>query len=184
MTRFDGSIRTSRGQFRAIQHVARLRFAPRVAWEQRNRSDRDGTPAIRRAGVLVARTQAKVDTTGSSLTQRRHWAHACRDGEVLCGRVELTVRADARLGLAPRERRCIVARFRECLHPALRADLADLVRRRGATARRVAERMAPIELVFVDPDGSLQRLSGWLQPPQQRHGDLRDIEFVVRESVP
>jgi hypothetical protein len=78
----------------------------------------------------------------------------------------------------------MVARFREHLHPDLRAELADLVRRRGPIARRAAERMAPIELVFVDPERGLRRLSAWIQPPQQRHGDLRDIEFGLRESAP
>jgi hypothetical protein len=117
-------------------------------------------------------------------TQRRcHWAHACRDGEVVCGRVELTVTSDIRLGLAARERRCVAARFREELHPSLRADLAELVRRRGAVARRIAERMQPIEIVFADPGGGLQRIVGWLEPPRLRHGDLRDIEFGLRESA-
>jgi hypothetical protein len=141
------------------------------------------TSAPRVTAAGGTRTQADVETD-QPLTERRHWAHACRDGEVLCGRVELTIRADTRLGLAPRERRCVVARFRDYLHPALRADLADLVRRRGTIARRAAARMAPIDLVFFDPDAGLQRLSGWLQPPHRRHGDLRDIEFGLRESAP
>src|SRR5918998_1400385 len=88
-------------------------------------------------------------------------AHACRDGEVLCGRVELVVTADPRLGLAPRERRRVAARFVDDVHPALRAELFELVRRRGAAARRVAGRMDPIELVFDDPGGRLQRIVGW-----------------------
>lgn len=122
--------------------------------------------------------------TGHPLPQwRRHWAHACRDGEVVCGRVELTVSSDARLGLAARERRCFVARFREHLQPALRADLAELVRRRGAVARRAAERMQPIEVVFDDPHLGLQRIIGWIQPPPVRHGDLHDIEFGLREPA-
>ena len=118
-----GSIRTSRGQFRAIQHFARLRFAPRVAWEEHNRCERayrDGAlPAPRLAVVLGPRTQADTET-GHPLTGRRHcWAHARRDDEVICGRVELNVTADTRLGLAPRERRRVALRFAEYLHPAL-----------------------------------------------------------------
>jgi hypothetical protein len=70
---------------------------------------------------------------------------------LVCGRVELTVTADIRLGLTPRERRRVVARFVERLHPVLRSELGELVRRRGAAARRAAERMAPVELVFEDP---------------------------------
>src|SRR4051794_26530455 len=98
------------------------------------------------------------------------WAHACRDDEVVCGRVELIVTADTRLVLAPRERRRIAARFVEHLHPALRTELSELVRRRGAAARRLAGRMDPIELVFDEPGGRLQRITGWIQPPQVRHG--------------
>jgi len=44
---------------------------------------------------------------------RRHScaAQACRDDEVVCGRVELTVDAGRRLGLTPRERRCRSVQF-------------------------------------------------------------------------
>jgi hypothetical protein len=123
--------------------------------------------------------------TGHAVSGRRYsLAHACRDGEVVCGRVELIVRADTRLGLAPRERRCVAARFLEHLHPVLRAELAELVHRRGAVARRAAERMEPVELVFDDPRLGLQRIFGWVQPPRLRHGELHEIEFDVRESAP
>jgi hypothetical protein len=97
--------------------------------------------------------------------------------------VELVVTADPRLGLAPRERRRVAARFVDDVHPALRAELAELVRRRGAAARRAAGRMDPIELVFDDPGGRLQRIVGWVQPPSVRHGQLREIEFGIRESA-
>jgi hypothetical protein len=109
------------------------------------------------------------------------WAHACRDNEVVCGRVELRLTADTRLGLAPRERRRVAARFVEHLHPALRTELTELVRRRGSAARRLAGRMDPIELVFDVPGGRLQRITGWIEPPQVRHGRLREIEFGLRE---
>ena len=119
------------------------------------------------------------------LTGRRFCsAHACRDDEVVCGRVELIVRADTRLGLTPRERRRVAARFLEHLHPVPRMELTELVRRRGLIARRAAERMKPIELVFDDPRLGLQRIVGWVQPPQRHHGDLHEIEFDLGEPAP
>ena len=58
-----------------------------------------------------------------------------------------------------------------------------LVRRRRAAARRAAEGMAPIEIVFEDPLRGLQRITGSVQPPQRRHvGDLRDIQFGLRAA--
>ena len=115
--------------------------------------------------------------------QRYNWARAYRDGQLVCARVQLTVGRDGRLGLTRAERRYVVARFSERLHPALRAELTALARRRGAAARRVAERMAPIEVVFDDRHLGRQRIVGWVQPPQARRGDLRDIEFGLRERA-
>lgn len=112
------------------------------------------------------------------------WAHACRDGEVVCGRVELAVRTDTRVGLAPRERHCFTVRFVEHLQPILRRELVELVRRRGAVARRAAERMEPIELVFDDPHLGLRRIIGCVQPPQARNSELHEIEFYLRELEP
>jgi hypothetical protein len=103
---------------------------------------------------------------------------------VVCGRVELTVRADSRLGLTPRERRVFTVRFLDGLESRLRAELTELVRRRGAVARRAAERMEPIEIVFDDPLRGLQRIIGWIQPPQRRNGDVHDIQFGLREPAP
>jgi hypothetical protein len=100
---------------------------------------------------------------------------------VVCGRVELTVRADSRLGLTPRERRVLTVRFLDGMESRLRAELTELVRRRGARAWRVAERMEPIEIVFDDALRGLQRITGWIQPPQRRDGDLQDVEFGLRE---
>jgi hypothetical protein len=37
--------------------------------------------------------------------------------------------------------------------------------------------------VVDDPHRGRQRMIGCLQPPQVRCGDLRDIEFAVRELV-
>jgi hypothetical protein len=111
-------------------------------------------------------------------------AHAGRDGEVVCGRVELSFGADTRLGLTARERRRITVRFLDRLEPVLRTELTELVRRRGAVARRAAERMEPIEVVFDDPRLGLQRIVGWIQPPQRHNGDLHDIQFGLREPAP
>ncbi|MGH2942026.1 MAG: hypothetical protein ACRDLN_04540 [Solirubrobacteraceae bacterium] len=110
-------------------------------------------------------------------------AHACRDGEIVCRRVELTVDADRRLGLTPRERRVFTVRFLDGLEPVLRAQLTELVRRRGAVARRAAERMEPIEIVFADPLRGPQQIVGSVQPPQRRNGELEDIPFGLRESA-
>jgi hypothetical protein len=125
------------------------------------------------------------DRSHRPLTEGRYrWARAYRDGELVCDRVELTVRADFRLGLAPHERRYLAARFLERPHPGLRNELAELVRRRGAAARRAAERMQPVEIVFEDPQGARQRVVGWVQPPQLRRGDLDEIEFGLRAPAP
>jgi hypothetical protein len=125
------------------------------------------------------------DRSHRPLTEGRYrWARAYRDGELVCGRVELTVRADFRLGLTPHERRYLAARFLERPHPGLRSELAELVRRRGAAARRAAERMQPVEIVFDDPQGGRQRVVGWVQPPQLRRGELNEIEFGLRAPAP
>ena len=114
--------------------------------------------------------------------QRSAWGRAYRDGSLVCGRVHVTFGRDDRLGLAFHERRCVVARFLDRLHPTLKSELAELARRRGAAAGRAAERMEPIVLVVDDPRHGRDRIVGRLQPPQIRCGDLRDIEFRLRES--
>lgn len=123
--------------------------------------------------------------SSAPVTARHYcWAHACRDGAVICGRVEVILRADTRLGLTAHEPRGVAARFVEYLQPALRRELTELVRRPGAAARRAAERMDPVEIVFDDPRLGLQRLTGWVQPPQRRSGgDLHDVEFDLHEPA-
>ena len=71
-------------------------------------------------------------------------------------------------------------RFHEPVDDDLRAELTQLVRRRGAAARRAVERIDPIEFVVSDPDAEPQCIVGHLQPPQVRHGWLRDIEFELK----
>jgi hypothetical protein len=121
--------------------------------------------------------------SGHELTERRYcWARAYRDGEIVCVRVQLTVTADTRLGLVRRER-SFTARFWYRLDPDLHAELADLVRRRGVVARRAAERMRPIEIVFDDPFLGRQRILGCVEPPQLRHGELHEITFDISEAA-
>jgi hypothetical protein len=115
---------------------------------------------------------------------RHAWERAYRDGSLVCGRVHVTFRHDDRLGLTPHERRHVVARFQDRVHPTLRSELAELARRRGAAARRAAERMQPIVLVIDDPRHGRDRIVGRLEPPQACRGDLRDVEFELREPSP
>jgi hypothetical protein len=107
---------------------------------------------------------------------------AYRAGRLVCGCVHVIVSLDGRLGLAPRERRLVRVRFHEPLDDDLRSELTQLVRRRGAAARRAVERVDPIEFVLDDPYGERQRIVGHLQPPQVRHGQLRAIEFELRRA--
>lgn len=138
-------------------------------------------PAMLLTTVVGLRTQAVAPPDHSPIARRSCCAHACRDSEVVCGRVELTVGADSRLGLTPRERRVLTVRFLDGLESRLRAELTELVRRRGAIAWRAAERMDPIEIVMYDPLRGLLRITGWVQPPQRRNGDLQDVQFGLRE---
>jgi len=117
-----------------------------------------------------------------TISARRHaWGQAYRDGSLVCARVRVTFSRDERLGLAPRERRTVIARFEDRLDPALLAELAELARRRGAAALRAAERMEPIVLMVGDRRNDRERIVGQIAPPQTRRGDLRDVEFAVRE---
>jgi hypothetical protein len=118
---------------------------------------------------------------GSVVTGEQRYAsgRAYRGERMVCARVQLTIGRDHdRLGLARHERRYVLARFCERLDPALRAELTELVRRRGMAARRAAETLQPLEIVV---DDSSEQLTVKLQPPQLRGGDLREIEFVLRE---
>jgi hypothetical protein len=112
--------------------------------------------------------------------QHARLGRAYRAGRLVCGCVHVTVLLDGRLGLAPRERRLVRVRFHEPLDDDLRSELTQLVRWRGAAARRAVERVDPIEVVVDDPHGERQRIVGHLQPPQMRHGQLRAIEFELK----
>jgi hypothetical protein len=116
--------------------------------------------------------------------QRRAVGRAYRDGSLVCTRVQVTFRRDDRLGLAPHERRrYVAARFLDRVHPDLRAELAELARRRGSAARRAAERIEPIAIVIDDPMHGRERIVGRIEPPQVRlcFGALGDVEFRLRE---
>jgi hypothetical protein len=117
--------------------------------------------------------------------RRYSWARAYRDGRLVASRVRLTVDHEVRVGLAPRERRrrSLRAAFTERVDPALRAELTAVARRRGAAARRAADRMQPIEVIVDDPHHGRQRIVGRVLPPQQRRGDLDEIEFSLRELL-
>ncbi|MGH2943762.1 MAG: hypothetical protein ACRDLN_13415 [Solirubrobacteraceae bacterium] len=143
---------------------------------------RTGAPVTAGTAVLGRKAPAHAASPEHTLMGRRSCAaYACRDGAVVCGHVELIVAVDSRLGLTSRERRLFTVRFEDALEPGLRSELTKLVGRRGAAAHRVAERMAPVEIVFDDPLRGLQRIAGSLQPPQRRNGDLRDLQFGLRE---
>lgn len=115
--------------------------------------------------------------------KRYAWGRAYRDGSLVCTRVHVTFRRDERLGLAPHERRYVAARFLDRLHPDLHAELAELTRRRGAAARRAAERIEPIVVVIDDPLNGRERIVGRIEPPQMRGGHLGNVEFGLREPA-
>jgi hypothetical protein len=107
-----------------------------------------------------------------------------RAGRLVCGWAQVTIRDDGRLGLTREERRVVGVRFHEPLDDGLRSELRELTRRRGQAARRVAERVDPIEVVVDEPGSGCRRIVGCVQPPQVRHGALRDIEFALRGTEP
>lgn len=113
--------------------------------------------------------------------QHERLGRAYRSGRLVCGFVRVTIRLDDRLGLTQRERRMVRVRFHEPVDDDLRAELTELARRRGTASGRAAERIAPIELIVDEPSGECERMTGGLQPPQRRHGQLREIEFGLRE---
>jgi hypothetical protein len=117
-------------------------------------------------------------------TARVVHGRAERDGTVVCDRVLVTVTVfEDGVGPTPRERRRATVRFLHDIEPAFRRQLIEILHRRGARSRRAAEALDPIELVLVDPRHGRQCMVGRLEPPQVRHGELREIEFAVRGLV-
>jgi hypothetical protein len=106
---------------------------------------------------------------------------AYRDGLIVAARVQVAILVDDRLGIpAGHQRRHVGVRFQERLDSTLYAELRELVQRRGAASCRAAERMEPITVVVDGADGR-QQIVGAVQPPQSRRGELREIQFPLRE---
>jgi hypothetical protein len=148
--------------------------APRTQPTARSRPARAALTASNLSDALAADVQR--------FEQHARVGRAYRAGRLVCGCVHVTVSLDGRIGLAPDERRLVRVRFYEPLDDGLRSELTQLVRRRGAAARRAGERVDPIEVVVDDPYGERQRIVGQLEPPQVRHGQLRAIEFELRRA--
>jgi hypothetical protein len=106
---------------------------------------------------------------------------AYRGGRLICGSVHVTIRYDERLGLTRQERCLVRVSFHEPIDDGLRSELTLLLRRRGQAALRAAERIEPIEVVVDDLHGERERILGSVEPPQVRHGRLRDIDFALRK---
>lgn len=139
----------------------------------------------RRDEQVRASGRDAASATGTQRTKRRcRLGRAYRSGRLICGWVQITISDDERLGLTRHERRLVGLRFHEPLDDGLRTELTQLLRRRGPAARRIAERIDPIEVVIDDARGEQQRILGWVEPPQSRHGPLRDIEFALRRLEP
>jgi hypothetical protein len=101
-------------------------------------------------------------------------ARAYHDGRLVCdGTLVMVIACDERLGLAPRERRHVTVRFMHGIEPAFRAQLMQVLRRRGARSRRLAAALDPIELEL---DGA-GRLAGRIEPPAVRHCTLEQTDF-------
>jgi len=138
-----------------------------------------GSQSTSMVGLDPARAVDTRRTNGSG-----HLGRAYRAGRLVCGWVHVTISVDERLGLTPQERRRVRLRFHEPLDDGLRSELAQLMAHRGAAARRAADRVDPIEIVVDDPHGAREHILGQVEPPQVRHGQLRDIEFALRKLEP
>jgi hypothetical protein len=120
------------------------------------------------------------------MTARQHyaWGHAYRAGSLVCARVHITFHRNDQLGPAHCDRRTVIARFEDRLHPMLRAELDELARCHAASARRAAERLEPIVLLVGDPRHGQERIVGRLLLPRERRDDLHEIEFRLHELTP
>lgn len=132
------------------------------------------------AAAITDVPSAAVTGGTQRMRQRCRLGRAYRAGRLICGWVQVTFSSDERLGLTEQERRLVRVRFHEPIDDGLRSDLTVLLRRRGASAARAAERLDPIEIVVDDSHGERERIRGRIAPPQAHHGPLRDIEFALR----
>jgi hypothetical protein len=106
--------------------------------------------------------------------ERVFHGRAYRNGTVVCDRVQVTViESDERLGLAPWERQYVTVRFLRGIQPEFRRQLVQVLRRRGARSRRVADALDPIEL---EVQGT-RRLAARIEPPIARHASLEQTAF-------
>jgi hypothetical protein len=126
----------------------------------------------------------RVHATEAHRCQKR-WpsGRAYRAGRLVCGCVQVTISLDDRIGLTERERRRVRVSFHEPLDDDLRSELTELVRRRGAAARRIADASQAIAVVVDDLDSDPMRIVGRLQPPEARHAPLCEVEFGLREHT-
>lgn len=108
---------------------------------------------------------------------------AYRDGALICSRVHVAVVRDERIAPERRVPPQIRVCFDEPLDKALRGELERLVRARGARGDRLAETLAPLEVVWDEPRGP-RRVIGQLAPPRtQRSAPLEAISFPVRPGT-
>jgi hypothetical protein len=108
---------------------------------------------------------------------------AYRDGVLICSRVHVAVTRDVRIAPDSPVALRIRVSFAERLDGALRDELERLVRARGTRGERLAETLAPLEVVWDEPRGA-RRLVGRLQPPRtQRCGPLEEISFPLRAGA-
>jgi hypothetical protein len=125
-----------------------------------------------------------ADPAGAGGAQRIRLGRAYRAGRLVCGWVHVTITVEEQLGLTLQERRRVRLRFYEPLDDGLRSELAQLMRRRGTSARRAAERIDPIEVVIGDAHGDPERITGHVEPPEVRYGHMGDVEFAMRGLEP
>lgn len=120
--------------------------------------------------------------TATPTSQRRDLeGRAYQRYTLVCGRVVVGDIHDDRLGLAPAEREYATIRFLDDIADGFRPVLEELVRRRGAAAKRLAERLEPLEIVISGNSRRRRRVVGRLEPPLLRYGRLRQIEFRLRK---
>lgn len=114
------------------------------------------------------------------------WGRAYRDGRLVCSRVRVTVISDVRIGQSAPTPPRLRVRFLEGLDRTLRDELERLVLCRGLRRRRLAERIAPVEIVWSEPSYWLGHQSGVgrLEPTSERCVPLEEIEFSLRPVDP
>lgn len=111
-------------------------------------------------------------------------ARAYRDGRVVCGRVAVTLVRDVRLATEAALDQRVRVQFLERVSEGLRCELERLVQARGVHGRRLADTLAPIEIVWHESRGRCSVLGRLEAPTTQRHGSLEEIGFPLRLQRP